>query len=175
MPQAPTTFREDRRAGEAIEQAVGRWAISRGWTALRTCGCVAGYDLLLQCTVEVKFDRMAVSTGNVAVEVEFRGKPSGIETTTAPWWCLVVGDVGYIVRTSKLRALAYTCEERPGGDGKQAVLRLVPLEKLAAIAHQVHLPGISPAEQPEPENNGRSTPLRQQPLFLKEPEYAYPD
>jgi hypothetical protein len=38
-------------------------------------------------TIEVKADKAWHTTGNVAVEFRFRGRPSGISTTEAKWWC----------------------------------------------------------------------------------------
>jgi hypothetical protein len=37
--------------------------------------------------LEIKTDFMARKTGNLAIEVASNGKPSGISTTTADWWC----------------------------------------------------------------------------------------
>jgi hypothetical protein len=145
MPQDPSTFRADLAAGQAVEQAVGAWAIERGWTAHRSCGKVSGYDLLLQCTIEVKADRMAPSTGNVAVEFSYRGQPSGIMATSAVFWCIAVNDCGYIVRVDVLRRLAERFSAIPAGDGKRAVVRLVPLDELKRIAREIHLPGVSGA------------------------------
>ncbi len=145
MPDATSTFRADRLAGESIEQAVGAWAISKGWTAHRTCGKVGGYDLMLTCTVEVKADRMALTTGNVAIEVSFRGAPSGISATTAPWWCIVVGDTGFMVRTDTLRREALRHPTRPAGDRKLAVVHLLPLAELKRIAQQIRLPSACAA------------------------------
>jgi hypothetical protein len=41
-------------------------------------------------TIEVKSDRMARKTGNVFIEVESRGKPSGLSTTLADHWAIEV-------------------------------------------------------------------------------------
>ena len=42
---------------------------------------------ILSCKIEVKTDRMSHETGNVAVEVAYKGRPSGIMTTHARVWC----------------------------------------------------------------------------------------
>jgi len=59
---------------------------------------------LTRCHVEHKCDNDAPSTGNVFVEFEQKGRPSGIATTTADWWAIEVqGDTWIVVRTSVLR------------------------------------------------------------------------
>ena len=37
-------------------------------------------------TVEVKKDFKSQETGNIVVEIEMNGEPSGLSTTTADWW-----------------------------------------------------------------------------------------
>ena len=49
-------------------------------------------DLLENRTIEVKRDFLASKTGNVFVEYESRGKPSGIATSTADYWAFVLDD-----------------------------------------------------------------------------------
>jgi len=64
-------------------------------------------------TVEVKTDRLAVKTGNLAVEFRYRGRPSGIQTTKADeYFFVVVEDDGSIryrlnIPTAKLKKIAY--------------------------------------------------------------------
>ncbi len=45
--------------------------------------------------VEVKTDRMTHKTGNVFIEYESRGKPSGIATTDADYWVYKIDEVGF--------------------------------------------------------------------------------
>ena len=49
-------------------------------------------NLLENRTIEVKRDFLAAKTGNVFVEYESRGKPSGIATSTADYWAFVLDD-----------------------------------------------------------------------------------
>jgi hypothetical protein len=42
-------------------------------------------------TLEVKKDDWTTRSGNIAIEFESRGKPSGILTTKSDFWCQVVG------------------------------------------------------------------------------------
>lgn len=47
--------------------------------------------------VEVKTDRMTHKTGNVFIEYESRGKPSGIATTDADYWVYKIDEVGFAI------------------------------------------------------------------------------
>ena len=64
-------------------------------------------------TVEVKTDRLAVKTGNLAVEFRYRGRPSGIQTTKADEYFFVIveedGSIRYRLNipTAKLKKIAY--------------------------------------------------------------------
>jgi hypothetical protein len=87
--------------------------------------------------IEVKTDRMAHSTGNIVVEFESRGKPSGIATTKADYWCFWIEQtgVGIFIPTEKLRTIAEKCRVVAGGDkdkeGKPtSKMYLVSLEKI---------------------------------------------
>lgn len=81
--------------------------------------------------VEVKSDKQAQRTGNIFVEVEYRGQPSGLSTTEADWWAYEVDDdVFVLMRTDRLRKLASVRRRLPGGDHDMSVGVLLPLEKL---------------------------------------------
>ncbi len=84
--------------------------------------------------VEVKWDKLAMFTGNLAIEIESRGKPSGLSTTEADWWCFVLGsDLSKIKRfvfieTDELKQLAEMHPSVVGGDNNTSVIKLIPLE-----------------------------------------------
>jgi hypothetical protein len=97
-------------------------------------------------TVEVKTDRIAHRTGNVAVEFMYKSKPSGILTTKADEWFFVVTEEdGKTVRyrinvpTKRLRKIAKARFEQGNrhkvGDNAEAVL--VPI--VALLADDSHL------------------------------------
>jgi len=86
--------------------------------------------------VEVKHDSMAASTGNLAVEFECNGKPSGISITGAGWWAFVVGGKGedkivILAETQRLKDLCrrhYKEENiKRAGDNQQTRVILVPV------------------------------------------------
>jgi hypothetical protein len=102
--------------GDSAELAVAEWFRGRGFDPYRTVGR-AGFDLLLQCSVEIKYDRLAHATGNVAIEVAYRGQPSGIMTSEAAYWAIVVASDALVVKTEVLRRFVLTHElpERAAG------------------------------------------------------------
>lgn len=81
--------------------------------------------------VEVKSDKQAQHTGNIFVEVEYRGQPSGLTSTEADWWAVEVdADVFVLMRTERLRELIKYRRTMPGGDYDLTKGVLLPLGKL---------------------------------------------
>ena len=91
-------------------------------------------------TVEVKTDRLAVQTGNLAVEFRYRGRPSGIQTTKSDeYFFVVVEDDGSIryrfnIPTARLRKIAHGRYKRgyttTGGQNNQSEMVLIPIVSL---------------------------------------------
>ncbi len=127
-------WKASKKQGDAAEMAVAAWFKSQGLDVTKTLGD-ARYDLLVQSRVEVKNDLKAAKTGNVAIEVRYNDKPSGIMTTSADRYALVVGDTAYLVPTVKLRSLVLTgnFQEKPAGDGKRTRVTLIPVETLCNV------------------------------------------
>jgi hypothetical protein len=124
----------DHAAGEAAERRLARALCRQGWRAMQTVGN-DDFDLVLMTTIEVKHDRHAPRSGMVAVEVESRGRPSGILTSTAEFWAFVCGDTALVVPKGLLRARTLACDwqERACGDDGQTVVRLAPIDQIAAL------------------------------------------
>jgi hypothetical protein len=86
--------------------------------------------------VEVKTDRLAHVTGNVAVEFRCNGRRSGISTTEADYWAFVLldGKLIIMIRTEELKEVArknyrlghVVC----GGDGNNSEMILVNIKQL---------------------------------------------
>lgn len=86
--------------------------------------------------VEVKREMAFKKTGNIAVEFEYRGKPSGIATTDANYWCFKLDgyDTFLLLETDRLRAICrrlfllgrWTC----GGDYNWSKFCLMKLSDL---------------------------------------------
>tara|TARA_A100001037_G_C15038741_1_gene584456 strand:+ start:170 stop:727 length:558 start_codon:yes stop_codon:yes gene_type:complete len=100
-------------------------------------------DMLLNHQIEVKTERGKwVQTGNIAIEVECRGKPSGLATTEATYWMHILEINGedycsLLFRTDVLKqAIKATTNKRivMGGDDNLSKMVLVPITELFEIA-----------------------------------------
>ena len=91
-------------------------------------------EIFSNCTIEVKRDLKALDTGNVFVEYMSRGKPSGLSTTEADWYCFNLGKKYHIVKTKELknmcRELYKTKRDIRGGDSNTSKGILLPIIKL---------------------------------------------
>lgn len=127
-------FRYDLKLGQVGENALGK--------------------MLSDHTIEVKFDFGTHWSGNFYIEYESRGKPSGIITTEAKFWCLIAAtkqankqliaqghytseDVMYsiIIATERLKIICETHHHRKdvkGGDNNTSLGYLV---KATALLH----------------------------------------
>lgn len=90
----------------------------------------------LQDKVEVKADFKAARTGNVFIEYQQKGRPSGIAITEAHYWAIhVVGNGWAIIPTERLKALARAAYNDPalrvkGGDHNLYDGVLIPIDWL---------------------------------------------
>ena len=104
-------------------------------------------SMLADNTIEVKFDFGTHWSGNFYIEYESRGKPSGIITTEAKYWCLIAAsknasksriasgdftgeDIMYslIISTNRLRLICERFHHRKdvkGGDSNTSLGYLV--------------------------------------------------
>lgn len=94
-------------------------------------------SLLTTPIIEVKRDRMAYKTRNIAVEYQYKGKPSGIAITQSEWFGLVLGggfndEVVVMIKTSRLKSIArkYLNKSVNGGDNNQSKMVLIPIEEI---------------------------------------------
>ncbi len=89
-----------------------------------------GYDFLVLGAVEVKYDRQALKTGNIAVEFEYRKKPSGLNATHATNWVFVTDEGAWIVPTGVLRehTIVHQFPIKTGGDKKASHFYLIPYQ-----------------------------------------------
>lgn len=96
-------------------------------------------DMLQNKKVEVKSERgMWIKTGNIAIEYESYGKPSGIEATESDYWFhnLCVGDDIYatlVFETEQLKKILEVIPSKKsvsGGDHNASRMWLLPLRNL---------------------------------------------
>ena len=109
-----SNFKYDLEVGQAAEKEVG--------------------DMLANQKIEVKLDKRAVETGNIYVEYESRGKPSGVSRSEAEHYCFVVGKLKLFIPTDRLKELIEplkgTKYDKRGGDNntsKGVLLKLTTL------------------------------------------------
>lgn len=87
--------------------------------------------------IEVKNDRLIHKTGNLFIEYESRGKPSGLSTTTADYWIYRMSELDSSI-TLPVNCLKDICRLyykenkhlKTGGDENTSKAFLVPLMKL---------------------------------------------
>ena len=89
-------------------------------------------QIAIEGQVECKADRLCVKTGNVFVEIESRGKPSGIMVTTSKYYaiCLVVenreDDTWILIPTKILKKLIKEYPIKNGGDNWTSKGHIIP-------------------------------------------------
>lgn len=98
-------------------------------------------DILGNSKIEVKTEKDKwKQTGNIVIEYESRGKPSGIITTDADYWLhnLAMGDdivLSFLLKVSTLRK--YIAQHNPrsvrGGDDMTSKLYLIKLTDLVTL------------------------------------------
>ncbi len=96
-------------------------------------------DMLQDAKIEVKSERgMWMRTGNIAIEYQCYGKPSGIEATEADYWFhnLCVGDDTFatlVFDVPSLKKIINNLDDKrsvPGGDNNASRMYLLNLQKL---------------------------------------------
>ena len=96
-------------------------------------------DMLQDKKIEVKSERgMWLDTGNIAIEFESYGKPSGITSTESDYWFhnLCIGDEVYgtlVFKTDMLKKIIKNTpnkREVSGGDNKASKMYLMNIQKL---------------------------------------------
>ncbi len=90
--------------------------------------------------IEVKRDSYVSESNNVAIEYQCKNKPSGIASTEAAWWVIMLngerynGEVIVLIKTERLKSIARkylgTKRDISGGDKKYARMILVPVKEL---------------------------------------------
>lgn len=135
------SFSEDLTISEA-SVARAKAALERKNPLFRAATfCTGKYkaaDILLTYAVEVKEDFKSVETGNLAIEVECYGEPSGITASLANVWVIVIPSGPHnglwMVRLDRLRAAVENIKAIPAGDSKAARIKLLPIGSFIRIA-----------------------------------------
>tara|TARA_R100001163_G_scaffold33968_1_gene26280 strand:- start:21532 stop:21882 length:351 start_codon:yes stop_codon:yes gene_type:complete len=94
-------------------------------------------DILSNEKIEVKRDMKASETGNIFIEYESRGKPSGIATTEARFYCIALNDLFIIIPTETLKDLVrpylFTTRDVNGGDNNSSKGVIFPINKIIEL------------------------------------------
>jgi hypothetical protein len=85
--------------------------------------------------IEVKSDRQASRTGNLCIEYENKGRPSGINNTKADYWVYFIvyadRDECYKIPTEELKIICQTSFRTRGGDFGASRMYLINKNKLS--------------------------------------------
>lgn len=127
-------FKEQLKQGQFYElQALEYFDYT---SYIQSQGNVKGYDLILDGTIklEVKSEILAGITGNMAIENEYKGSPSGVNCTECDYWVhFVIKKDGshdcYKLPIDKLKELVKNCRQVVGGDGYNSKMYLLPVSK----------------------------------------------
>tara|TARA_R110001606_G_scaffold6316_1_gene28462 strand:- start:133 stop:495 length:363 start_codon:yes stop_codon:yes gene_type:complete len=91
-------------------------------------------NILQNEKIEVKTDLQAHKTGNIFIEYESRGKPSGIATSEAKYYCIAIQETFIILPSTHLKKLCRihlnTNRDRKGGDSNSSKGILLPVKNL---------------------------------------------
>ena len=91
-------------------------------------------DIFANKKIEVKYDQLSLTTGNIFVEYESRGRKSGLARTEAEYYCWAFGDTFHIIKTKDLkercRKYIGTGRDVLGGDNNTSKGILLPITEL---------------------------------------------
>ena len=96
-------------------------------------------DIFENKKIEIKYDKIAYSTGNIAIEYMSRNKPSGISTTQSDYYCYIIAntaveDIYLIMEINKLKELCRKYYQNNSikamGDDNSSLSVLIPIKEL---------------------------------------------
>jgi hypothetical protein len=111
-----TEFDTSLDIGKQREDQLIAFFQSLGHKPIAIPGKFTGFDFFLANTkeaYEVKQDWKAHYSGNLVVEVEMYGKPSGLMGTTADWWIFRYKNGVYIYYSTEVKRLNCIVESTP--------------------------------------------------------------
>lgn len=124
-------FEKDLKEGTNQELEIKAWLESVLHAEIKQCHN-SDWDLQVlpsKKTIEIKFDDMAAATKNVAIEIECRGKPSGINVSKSDWWIQVVDGERLYIPTATLKSILPKGRTVVGGDiGSRTWMVLLPID-----------------------------------------------
>ena len=139
-------LKKDLLRGHVGEKIVIDYLLNDYKTVKAIPGNHKEYDLLVddELTFEVKMDVKSRETGNIAVEHESYGKPSGITTTTANYWAFIYWykDAWYggILPTKSLKKICKGAWSINGGDDMASKIYLMSVSKFHKLMDTWKIP-----------------------------------
>tara|TARA_R100000315_G_scaffold7082_1_gene2326 strand:+ start:208 stop:708 length:501 start_codon:yes stop_codon:yes gene_type:complete len=143
-------FKKDLKYGTAGEKIVAMYLSINGMTIVNDESTnTKDYDIIMYSPkadknlyMEIKTDNYVNNekdTGNIAIEVEYKGKPSGISVTKADWWVYYMPEIStnnlWMMECDKLkRFIKENVKDLKivmGGDNNMSKLVLIPRKKYA--------------------------------------------
>lgn len=134
-------FKEDLEEGKRWENVVILFLVSNFKFKWLKQADVKEFDLYGEhedgrmISFEVKTDMYETDTGNMAIESESRGKPSGIMATESDYFIYFYPRLNqmYLIDSQELKEIVKDGEHRVvmGGDGNTSRLHLLPRSKYA--------------------------------------------
>ena len=106
------SFNKDLQRGLEIEDRVVS-ILRKKYPCATLVSAFKGYDIWIpeiNKSVEVKYDPMSCETGNIVVEIEMYGKPSGLMASTADYWVFYDGEMFVIMPTKNIFKCIFDCK-----------------------------------------------------------------
>ena len=149
-------FRNDLKFGQIYEREFIKVMGLKSYEIdHETNKAIKEYDIIvrqngIETKYEIKADRLSSKTGNVCIEIAYKGQPSGITTTASDYWgYFVIKSEGYdlyLIPTDELKQMIFSKPNQyksiRGGDNKNSDLILISLKELDKYIVQ-RFPGLS--------------------------------
>lgn len=106
------SFQKDLQRGLEIENIV-LGILRKKYPCASLINAFKGYDIWIpeiDKAVEVKYDPMSQETGNIVVEIEMYGKPSGLMATQADYWVFYDGEMFVIMPVKHIFKCIFDCK-----------------------------------------------------------------
>lgn len=132
MSNSPKWISAKATGDEAELELCGILTSWGGVAGVRSIGKAPAADLAVMLQLEVKADGMAAGTGNIALEVESRGHPSGLQTTRAALWAIRAGAEWFLVPVPVLKRLVAGAPVVGAAEANRVAL--VPVSALRPVA-----------------------------------------
>lgn len=146
-------FQKDLDLGEVAADIVLKLYNPKYPFSEKIVGKESRYDIAIKSglmdtdfMIEVKFDIASWVTGNVAIEVADRGKPSGVSVTEAKYWAILYRDIEWRMAFPTPKQLKYFLWKenarvvRGAGREKSTIVKLLKADTLTKNIRNVIVP-----------------------------------